>query len=116
MVRGELLGQAGLLEVVKQVDPADATTFIPRLLEAISARTSAGICDDDVTALLFRPNGLAPKVPLRTRLLAPFRVAGGVINSLRHGEHALPLPELSLVNLGGAIFHPLNRLRWSRRS
>ena len=42
------------------------------------------------------------------RLAAPLRVAHDVLRSLTRRGAAAPWPELSLVNIGGAVFHPLS--------
>lgn len=112
---GELLGQAGLLRVVRSLDVADPTTLIPRLLDAVAAAGGTpSVQADDVTVLLFRPNGLAPGVPWRDRLLAPVRVLRGVVESwVRPGAGPAPMPDLTLANVGGALFPFLERL-WRR--
>src|SRR5258706_13162518 len=83
------------------------------LLEAIDWGTSGGLSDDDVTVLVLRPNGTGMKTSLKDRLLAPLRVLKGVGGSLI-GKGPAGLPELSLVNIGGAMFGSLNRF-WRRR-
>ncbi|MGB7157215.1 MAG: PP2C family protein-serine/threonine phosphatase [Tepidisphaeraceae bacterium] len=107
--KGELLGQQGLLDVVAALDVSNLATFIPSLLGAIEAKSGAALTGDDVTVLLFRPNGLAPTKPLGERLIAPFRVLREIVRAWRHGE-AMPWPEMSIANLGGALFTPLSRL------
>ena len=107
--RGELLGQDGLLDVVTRLDVSDPSAFIPSLLRAIEAKACAALSGDDVTVLLFRPNGLAPTKPLGERLIAPFRVLREIVRGLRRGD-VMPWPEMSIANLGGALFTPLSRL------
>ena len=107
--RGELLGTNGLLDVVKSLNASDPGTFISSLLSAVEAKACAPLTGDDVTVLLFRPNGLAPTKPLGERLLAPFRVLRAVMSGLRHGD-VMPWPEMTIANLGGAMFTPLSRL------
>jgi serine phosphatase RsbU (regulator of sigma subunit) len=107
--KGELLGQEGLLEVVRTLDVSDAAAFIPTLLRAIEVKSCAELSGDDVTVLLFRPNGLAPTKPLGERLIAPFRVVREIVRGWRHGE-VMPWPEMSIANLGGALITPLSRM------
>lgn len=107
--RGELLGTSGLLRIISTIDFTDPQRVIPNLIDAITSVGSLG--DDDVTALLFRPNGLAPYRPMKDRVLAPFRVTARVIHSFRRGGEPAPWPELTLKNLGGAILNSLNRIR-----
>ncbi len=100
---GEMLGQAGLLALVRSIEVTDPTQLTGQLLTAVEKRCGQQVCEDDVTVLLFRPNGLAPNTPLKERLLAPFRIL-----------KSFAWPDLSVANVGGAIFSPLNRVR-SRR-
>jgi sigma-B regulation protein RsbU (phosphoserine phosphatase) len=109
-VDGDLLGQEGLIEIVRKLDPSDPATLIPRLLAAVAEQAEGNLHGDDVTVLLFRPNGTAPGTPLRERLLAPLRILRAAAGSLRRGGEPAPWPELSLANVGGAMFSPFNRL------
>lgn len=110
---GDFLDLGGLLEIVGTLDLSDPPTFIPRLLAAIAEQAPGNLTADDVTVLLFRPNGLAPRLPLREKLFAPLRVLSGVVAATRAG-HPAPLPDASVANLGGALFSPLNRF-WRGR-
>ena len=113
--QGDLLGQDGLLDVVRTVDASNPGAFIPSLLRAIEAKACAELSGDDVTVLLFRPNGLAPTKPLHERLIAPFRVLREIFRSWRSGE-PMPWPEVSVANLGGAMITPLSRLFRGRQA
>jgi hypothetical protein len=106
--RGEMLGTGGLLKLATTIDFSDPQRVISNLIAAIQANGTLG--KDDVTALLFRPNGLKPYLPLKDRVLAPFRVAGRIVASLLRGLEPAPWPQISLANLGGAILSPLNWL------
>ncbi|MBI1901923.1 MAG: serine/threonine-protein phosphatase [Planctomycetia bacterium] len=107
---GELLGIPGLLDIVRRLDPADPAAFVPALLETIAKEHEDNLTEDDVTVMLFRPNGLAPRVPLKDRLAAPFRFLKGLFRGLARRGQVVPWPEFSLANLGGAMFDPLSRL------
>lgn len=104
---GEFLGLAGLLRILQSVDVSDPARLIPSLISAIEAEAEGNLTSDDVTMLLFRPNGLAPRVTLANKLLAPLRVMRGIARALKAGTH-MPLPEVSVKNLGGALLDPLN--------
>lgn len=108
---GAMLGTKGLLNIVNTVDVSDATQIVPRLLAAIAAKNPQNLAEDDVTVLLFRPNGLAPIPPLKDRLLAPIRIVKSFLNSLKPGGESPAWPELSIANIGGAILSPLNRFK-----
>ncbi|MFG0329146.1 MAG: PP2C family protein-serine/threonine phosphatase [Phycisphaerales bacterium] len=111
---GVTLGLEGLKRLVESTAPEPSSEFVERLLARLAEESGREVDGDDVTALLFRPNGLAPRVPLRDRALAPFRVAGGVLRDAWRSPRSMPWPEMSIASLGGAMFMPLNRLR--RRS
>jgi phosphoserine phosphatase RsbU/P len=71
---GELIGEEGLLELVRGLGPPEPANFVARLLSGIADLADENLTRDDVTCLLIRPNGLRPHVPLRDRLLAPLRI------------------------------------------
>ena len=107
---GRMLGPNGLLELVRTLDATRPESFIASLLAAVAAPHDGNLDGDDVTVLLFRPNGLAPRVPLGKRLRAPLLLVGGLLRSLRRRGEPIPWPELSLPNIGGAVLQSLNRL------
>jgi len=109
---GAMLGLAGLLEVVRSIDLADPQRVIAQLMSALRQRCGHDVCEDDVTVLLLRPNGLRAQVPLRDRLLAPARLMKNLLAAF-NGHEPMAWPEWTLANVGGALFGPLNRL-WSR--
>lgn len=108
---GKLLGREGLLELIRQIPMNDPSRIIPSILDELQRMNPTADIGDDVTLLLFRPNGLAPRVPLGRRLAAPFRLMAALVKSLLPGGGPMPWPEFSLANLGGAMFHPLNRAK-----
>jgi serine phosphatase RsbU (regulator of sigma subunit) len=97
---GEMIGTAGLLEIVKGVDVSDPQTFTSRLLAAIEAKLPGGLAADDVTVLLFRPNGLAKRAPFLKRAAAPLKLVGAIIAKPFTGQ-PIPWPEMSWRNLLG---------------
>jgi len=111
---GRMLGAAGLLEMARGVDAGEPSRFTSTLLKKIEALAPGNLTGDDVTILLFRPNGLAPRLTLRERLSALRRMAGATRRALKPGGEKVPMPDLSLPNIGGIMFNPLNRL-WKGR-
>ena len=110
---GQLLGQQGLLDVVRKLPFDDPTTLIPDLLAAIGKQADGNLSADDVTVLVFRPNGLGRRRPsLRQQVIATGKMLGAIAGSWRAGGEAVPWPDFKLPNLGGALIGPLNRL-WS---
>jgi len=112
---GELLGTEGLLQIVQSIALSDPPKFIPALLAAIIARTGdRGLASDDITALLFRAKADRANTSFITRLGGPFRLLGGIVRGVLPGGEPIPWPDLSLANMGGAVFRPLGNL-WSGR-
>lgn len=110
---GEMLGQEGLLKLARGLDPADATALIPALLDAVAAQADGNLTADDVTVLLFRPNGLGRRRPsLGQQVTAVGRLLGAIARSFRPGSDPIPWPDFKLANLGGAMIGRMNRL-WS---
>jgi len=110
---GEMLGQAGLLELIRSLDVQNPATLFPALIDAVGRMNPQNLDADDLTTLLFRPNGLAPNAPMKDRLLGPFRVLGSLARSVFDRSVPASWPELSIANIGGAIFPALGR--WQRR-
>jgi hypothetical protein len=82
-------------------------------MAAITGHCTREMEGDDITMLLFKPNPQSAKVPVKTRLLAPFRVAGSSIAALVRGERRLPIPDFSIANIGGALIPALSR--WGKK-
>jgi serine phosphatase RsbU (regulator of sigma subunit) len=112
---GRMLGQAGLLSVVRQTPVGDPETFVPRLLDRLRALRAGNLEGDDVTTLLFRPNGSVAQAPLSQRLLSPFRVVTAIACSWWRRDGASPVPQFSIANVMGALLSPLSRVRRRKR-
>ena len=111
----QLLGQQGLLETLRGLSIDDPSTLIPDLLAAIGKQADGNLTTDDVTVLVFRPNGLGRRRPsLRQQVIATGKMLGAIAGSMRSGGDAVPWPDFKLPNLGGALVGPLNRL-WSAK-
>jgi hypothetical protein len=110
---GKLLGQHGLLDVVRGLSVDDPAALIPELLAAIGKQADGNLTGDDVTALVFRPNGLGRRRPsVRQQVIATGKMLGAIAGSMRSGGESVPWPDFKLPNIGGALVGPLNRL-WS---
>jgi serine phosphatase RsbU (regulator of sigma subunit) len=70
--QGAMLERQGVLKLLARLDPGNPQKLVQGLVSALQ-ETGAQIADD-LTLLLFRPNGARRRVPLHDRLLAPFRV------------------------------------------
>lgn len=108
---GQVLGQDGLLEVIRDVPVGHPSTLIPELLSAVGRVAEGNLTEDDVTVLLLRANGTGVhRPPLAERVAAAGRVLSAIGDTLRQGTNLVPWPDLKLANLGGVFFGPLNRL------
>lgn len=106
---GQLIGTRGLLEVVRSIDVSNPTEFVPALLAALQAMNPSNLKEDDVTALLFRVNGNAPKLTLRDKAHSMYVWLLGMLAALRPGGPPAPWPEFSFRSLGRSVFANLPR-------
>jgi sigma-B regulation protein RsbU (phosphoserine phosphatase) len=111
---GEMLGETGVLRIVRDLGRVDIETLIPALLGEIGRRSPGNLTDDDVTVLAMRANGRELHFSIGEKLNAAARLAGSVIGAVRrHAEHP-PMPDAHWANIGGAIIPALGR-RWRAR-
>jgi sigma-B regulation protein RsbU (phosphoserine phosphatase) len=107
---GRMLGAAGLLEVLQRIEMGDPSQFIPTLLQAIADEAPGNLTHDDVTVLLFRPNGVGLPFSLRERLSTYGRMLGAAGRAII-GRERFPWPDFHMANVGGAILGKLSQ-RW----
>jgi serine phosphatase RsbU (regulator of sigma subunit) len=103
---GEILGEHGVLRILRLIGDAEPQTLIGKLLTEIAGRHPLNLTEDDATVLLVRANGSKARYTLREKLGALRRFAGSLLRAERP-----PLPDMNLANLGGAIIPALGR-RW----
>jgi sigma-B regulation protein RsbU (phosphoserine phosphatase) len=106
---GEMLGEDGLLRIVRVLGDVAPEKLIETLLGEIERRYPENLSEDDVTVLVVRANGRRLRFPLREKL----RAFGRFTKALLSGERA-PFPDANLANIGGAIIPALAR-RWRAR-
>lgn len=106
---GNLLGSEAFLEIVSTMDMSDRESLVERIVSKVSSLAEGNLSDDDVTLLLFSATGEAAEIPFEKRLMAPFRLLKGMLDSVLSGGRGMPLPEISLANLGGPMVSSLNR-------
>jgi hypothetical protein len=109
---GEMLCESGLLRILQLMggdfQPAE---LVEALKTEIAQRHPSNLCEDDVTLLLLRANGLEAVYPLGERLRAVWRFLKALIGSVDPRKERPPFPDLMLANIGGAIIPALGR-RW----
>src|SRR5580765_8551286 len=87
---GEMLGENGVLRLLKLLGDVKPEKLIDALLGEIAERYPENLSDDDVTVLIVRANGAAQSFTLGDKMRAAARMAGGAIRSLYPGQRELP--------------------------
>lgn len=102
----QMLGEAGLLDVVQRLPRTEPARFIDDLLATLRTLDPANLSADDVTVLLLRPTGHRSGAPLGAKVKALAKLAWTTVL----GPLSAPLPDLRLANVGGAVVPRLARL------
>jgi hypothetical protein len=108
---GEMLGEAGLLRIVRLLGDVEPQLLTKTLLREIKDRHPDNLTEDDVTVLLVRANGHKPHPSFREFLWANVRFLGSLIRGINPWAERPPLPDLNIANIGGAIIPALEQ-RW----
>ena len=108
---GEMLGEAGLLQVMRVLPDVAPEELIETLLGEIARRYPENLSEDDVTVLVMRANGGESHYSFGEKLEALARFAGSLIRSVNPRAERAPFPDANLANIGGAIIPALGR-RW----
>jgi phosphoserine phosphatase RsbU/P len=87
---GEMLGEEGVLRILKLLGDVKPEKLIDALLGEIAERYPENLSNDDVTLLIVRANGAAQSFTLGDKMRAAARMAGGAIRSLYPGRRELP--------------------------
>lgn len=106
---GRMLGEEGLLSLVRGLPVSDPPDLVRRLLEAVNAHRGGVPAIDDTTVLALTPNSAAPRASLWLGLVAAARIVRASIRTVFAGSLALPLPQPSADVVGGAMVDGLNR-------
>jgi len=108
---GEMLGESGLLRLVRHIGDEDPQELTRMLLQEIRDRYTGNLTEDDVTVLLVRANGRKPRPSFKDFLWANLRFVGSLIRGINPWAERPPLPDLNVANIGGAIIPSLQQ-RW----
>jgi len=108
---GQMLGEAGLLRIVRLINESDPSKLAASLLKEIQDRYPENLSNDDVTLMVCRVNNRELAFSLGEKLRALIRFGGALIRSLDPRAERAPFPDLNLPNIGGAIVPALGR-RW----
>jgi phosphoserine phosphatase RsbU/P len=112
---GEMLGEAGVLRILKLLGDVPPGKVTEALLKEIRDRYPENLSEDDVTVMVIRINGHQPNISFREKFSAMTRFVGTLVRSVNPRAERAPIPEFSLPNVGGAIIPALGR-RWRARS
>ena len=108
---GEMLGEAGLLRIVRLLGDVEPAKLTETVLKEIAGRYPDNLSDDDVTLLVAQANGGESPYSLGEKLKAQIRLFGSLFRAINPKAERPPLPDMNLANIGGAIFPALGR-RW----
>lgn len=108
---GEMLGEAGLLRIMRLLGDVDPRQITGALLQEIGERYPENLRDDDVTVLVVQANGRKLRHSFKDMLWAQVRFVGSLLRAINPRAERPPLPDLNLANIGGAIIPALGR-RW----
>ena len=79
---GEMLGEEGVLRILKLLGDIKPEQLIDTLLGEIEERYPENLSNDDVTLMILRANGAAQTFTWRDKMLAAARMAGVALRSL----------------------------------
>jgi len=108
---GEMLGEDGVLNIVRALGDVPPAQLTEKLLAEIEVRYPEGLAEDDVTVLVVRANGRKLHYPFTEKMRAVGRFMGTLMRSLNPRAERAPFPDANLANIGGAIIPALGR-RW----
>jgi len=108
---GEMLGEEGLLRIMRLLGDVPAEKLSDTLLGEIANRYPENLSEDDVTVLVARANGHEPRYSFAEKFRAQMRLIGSLFRAINPRAERPPLPDFTLPNVGGAIIPALGR-RW----
>jgi serine phosphatase RsbU (regulator of sigma subunit) len=108
---GEMLGEDGLLRIMRLLGDVEAHEIIEMLLREIGERYPENLSEDDVTMLVMSANTREAGYSLGEKLKALMRFSLSMVRSIDPRAERPPFPDMNLANLGGAIIPALAR-RW----
>lgn len=108
---GRMLGEAGLLKLLVELNPDDPGGLARALLDGVRVHTGGRALEDDATIVVLACNGLAVRAPLGAQARASAEFVGMLLRGvLGRGLRSLPWPEPRADNLLGQFIPAFNRL------
>jgi sigma-B regulation protein RsbU (phosphoserine phosphatase) len=112
---GEMLGEDGVLRIMRLLGDVDAPQLLGALLGEIRERYPQNLSNDDVTVVVLQANNRKPSYSSKEKLGALMRLFGSMIRAVDPRAERPPLPDSNLSNICGAIIPSLAR-RWRARA
>jgi serine phosphatase RsbU (regulator of sigma subunit) len=106
---GEMLGEQGLIEMVRRLPPLPPAALLRTVHELARAYRGGAAPDDDETLLLFRRNRRAPPWTTAEKVRSVLRGVRGLAASLMPGGPPFSWPDFQLANIGGFFLARFNR-------
>lgn len=106
---GEMLGEDGLLRIVRLLDEIPPEQQIDSLLREIGQRYPENLSTDDVTVLLVHANNRQIRYSLREKTGAVLRFLKTAARAINPRAERPPLPDFKLANLAGAFIPAIGR-------
>jgi phosphoserine phosphatase RsbU/P len=108
---GEMLGEDGLLRIIRLLGDVPAERLSETLRAEIVHRYPDNLSEDDVTLMIARANGRDAHYSFAEKFRAAMRFLGSIVRSGNPRAERPPLPDFNLANIGGAVIPALGR-RW----
>ena len=108
---GEMLGEEGLLRIMRLLGDVEARRLIRTVLDEIADRFPENLSGDDVTVMIVSVRERPTHYSLGEKLLALLKLSSSVIRAVDPRAERPPLPDINMANVGGAIIPALSR-RW----
>jgi phosphoserine phosphatase RsbU/P len=108
---GEMLGETGLLRIMRLLGDVPAQKLTETLLGEIGERFPDNLAEDDVTVVVARANGQQLHYSFGEKLRAAAQLVGSMFRAINPRAERPPLPDFTVPNVGGAIIPALGR-RW----
>jgi hypothetical protein len=107
--RSRMLGEEGLLEIARSLDPAKPHEFVSQLIDRVIAFSGGVPPSDDITVLALSANTSRARASFRGQLGGLWEFLLALANSWRPGAPPIPWPELSVTNILGAFSDRVGR-------